>query len=159
MKALSTNMLGLLGNAFGFGSSSPKGLDSPGPSVNKTFAMGGVMQSPGLHAYANQIHDTPKFFAFAHGAGVFGEAGPEAIMPLKRGPDGKLGVQAASSSGFSLVINNNGTPHTVTGQREEIDSRGRRSMILDLADAMGGEAQRSGSRFNRSLSAPRMISR
>lgn len=159
MKALSANMLGLLGNAFGFGSSSPKGLDSLGPSVNKTFAMGGVMQSPGLHAYANQIHDTPKFFAFAHGAGVFGEAGPEAIMPLKRGPDGKLGVQAASSSGFSLVINNNGTPHTVTGQREEIDSRGRRSMILDLADAMGGEAQRSGSRFNRSLSAPRMISR
>jgi TP901 family phage tail tape measure protein/lambda family phage tail tape measure protein len=159
MKALSANMLGLLGNAFGFGSSSPKGPDSLGPSVNKTFAMGGVMQSPGLHAYANQIHDTPKFFAFAHGAGVFGEAGPEAIMPLKRGPDGKLGVQAASSSGFSLVINNNGTPHTVTGQREEIDSRGRRSMILDLADAMGGEAQRSGSRFNRSLSAPRMISR
>jgi hypothetical protein len=33
-------------------------------------------------------------FAFAKGAGVFGEAGPEAILPLKRAADGSLGVRA-----------------------------------------------------------------
>jgi phage-related minor tail protein len=38
-------------------------------------------------------------FAFASGAGLMGEAGPEAILPLKRGSDGKLGVQAGGTSG------------------------------------------------------------
>ncbi|MGY3161107.1 phage-related minor tail protein, partial [Ewingella americana] len=38
--------------------------------------------------------NTPTMFAFAQGAGVFGEAGPEAIMPLTRAADGSLGVRA-----------------------------------------------------------------
>jgi phage-related minor tail protein len=42
-------------------------------------------------------------FPFAKGVGLMGEAGPEAIMPLKRGKDGKLGV--ASSGGGGVVIN------------------------------------------------------
>lgn len=62
-------------------------------------AKGGVYDSPGMSAYSNQVHDTPKFFAFAKGAGVFGEAGPEAIMPLTRAPDGNLGVRALSGGG------------------------------------------------------------
>jgi tape measure domain-containing protein len=45
------------------------------------FAKGGIVNSPTL-------------FPFAKGTGLMGEAGPEAIMPLKRGPDGSLGVQA-----------------------------------------------------------------
>jgi lambda family phage tail tape measure protein len=57
-------------------------------------AKGGVYDSPSLSVYRNQVHDTPKMFAFAKGAGVFGEAGPEAIMPLTRAPDGNLGVRA-----------------------------------------------------------------
>ncbi|MDX6969754.1 hypothetical protein, partial [Enterobacter hormaechei] len=40
------------------------------------------------------VYSTPQYFAFAKGAGVFGEAGPEAIMPLTRGADGSLGVRA-----------------------------------------------------------------
>ena len=160
MKAMTTNLFGLLGNALGFNSTpSPTGLASLPSSVNTSFnANGNVYSSPSLHAYANQIHDTPKFFAFAQGAGVFGEAGPEAIMPLKHGPDGKLGVQAASS-GMSIVINNNGTPQTVTSQREVVDSRGRRSMVLEMSDAMAAEAQRSGSRLNRAVRSPQMIVR
>ncbi|MFZ7338167.1 hypothetical protein ACLS0R_18225, partial [Comamonas jiangduensis] len=39
--------------------------------------------------------------AFAKGAGVFAEAGPEAIMPLTRGPDGNLGVRAHGGGGES----------------------------------------------------------
>ena len=62
-------------------------------------AKGGVYDSPSLSAYSNQIHDTPQFFAFAKGAGVLGEAGPEAIMPLTRAPDGNLGVRALSGAG------------------------------------------------------------
>jgi lambda family phage tail tape measure protein len=57
-------------------------------------AKGGVYNSPSLSAYSGGIYNSPQLFAFAKGAGVFAEAGPEAIMPLKRRPDGSLGVQA-----------------------------------------------------------------
>lgn len=57
-------------------------------------AKGNVYTSPSLSAYSGGIYDTPQVFAFAKGAGVFGEAGPEAILPLKRAADGSLGVRA-----------------------------------------------------------------
>ncbi|MDD5249638.1 MAG: phage tail tape measure C-terminal domain-containing protein [Rhodocyclaceae bacterium] len=57
------------------------------------FAKGDVFNSPSLHSFVNGVYDTPKVFAFAQG-GVFAEAGPEAVMPLQRGADGKLGVKA-----------------------------------------------------------------
>lgn len=66
-------------------------------------ANGGVYNSPSLSAYSGSVYNSPRMFAFAQGAGVFAEAGPEAIMPLKRGRDGKLGVQAGGGSG--VVIN------------------------------------------------------
>ncbi|EEX5123399.1 phage tail tape measure protein, partial [Escherichia coli] len=57
-------------------------------------AKGGVYTSANLSAYSNSIVDTPTYFAFAKGAGLMGEAGPEAIMPLTRAADGSLGVRA-----------------------------------------------------------------
>jgi lambda family phage tail tape measure protein len=55
-----------------------------------TFAKGGT--------FSNSIVSSPTLFKFADGGttrtGLMGEAGPEAIMPLKRGSDGSLGVQA-----------------------------------------------------------------
>jgi lambda family phage tail tape measure protein len=46
-------------------------------------------------AYATGgVVNSPTFFPMRRGIGLMGEAGPEAIMPLKRGPDGKLGVVA-----------------------------------------------------------------
>ncbi len=72
------------------------GTASQGLTYN---AKGGVYASPSLSAFSNQVHDTPKLFAFAKGAGVFGEAGPEAIMPLTRAADGSLGVRALTGAG------------------------------------------------------------
>lgn len=60
-------------------------------------AKGGVYSSSDLSAYSGQVVDNPTFFAFAKGAGVMGEAGPEAIMPLTRAADGSLGVRAVNS--------------------------------------------------------------
>ncbi|OXV25546.1 phage tail tape measure protein, partial [Enterobacter kobei] len=57
-------------------------------------AKGGVYSSSDLSTYSGQVVDNPTFFAFAKGAGVMGEAGPEAIMPLTRAADGSLGVRA-----------------------------------------------------------------
>ena len=39
------------------------------------------------------------------GRGLMGEAGPEAIMPLARGPDGRLGVQAGVGRAVNVVMN------------------------------------------------------
>jgi hypothetical protein len=64
-------------------------------------ADGGVYTSPSLSAYSGSIVSSPTLFKFANGAGfntgLMGEAGPEAILPLKRGSDGKLGVQGGGN--------------------------------------------------------------
>ncbi|MCC7096167.1 MAG: hypothetical protein IT472_03185 [Thermomonas sp.] len=85
-----------LGNVF-----APGGL--------RAFAKGGVFAATlaGISAFAaggaftNRIVSDPTLFAFGAGGqfGVMGEAGPEAIMPLERGPDGRLGVTANGGGG------------------------------------------------------------
>lgn len=60
-----------------------------------TNADGGVYSgAAGLSAYSGSIVNRPTLFAFAAGMGIMGEEGDEAILPLKRGSDGKLGVTA-----------------------------------------------------------------
>lgn len=73
---------------------------SSGSYSNLSFnAKGGVYDSPSLSSFSNGVYNSPTMFAFAKGAGVFGEAGPEAIMPLTRAADGSLGVRALGSGG------------------------------------------------------------
>lgn len=75
-------LAGFLGSAQG---------NAFGPAGVIPFASGGVVSSPTM-------------FGFGGGrTGLMGEAGPEAILPLKRGRDGKLGVQSAGMGG--VVIN------------------------------------------------------
>ncbi|MET5229082.1 phage tail tape measure protein [Serratia marcescens] len=78
-------------------------------------AKGGVYASPSLSAFSGEIVSNPTLFAFARGAGLMGEAGPEAIMPLKRGADGSLGVraigggqQSAAAPNVYITIENGG---------------------------------------------------
>ncbi|EIQ80055.1 phage tail tape measure protein, lambda family [Shigella flexneri 1235-66] len=93
------------GSLFGSansGGSTPSGAygsASSGLDFFKQNAKGGVYDSPSLSAYSGGVFDSPKLFAFAKGAGVFGEAGPEAIMPLARTPDGNLGVRMMGEQG------------------------------------------------------------
>lgn len=70
----------VLANVFGFKNGGTFGTP-------KRFANGG--------AFTNSVVDRPTLFRFANGGalGEMGEAGPEAVMPLKRGPNGALGVQ------------------------------------------------------------------
>ena len=92
---------GLLGGGGG-GVSSGTAIQSAG--ANYSFnALGGVYSSPSLSAYSNGVYSTPQYFAFAKGAGVFGEAGPEAIMPLTRSADGSLGVRAIGRQSPALA--------------------------------------------------------
>ncbi|XAI96773.1 tail tape measure protein [Synechococcus phage Ssp-JY39] len=83
MDELITGLLGSILGAIGGGFPSlPSSAPIPTP---RPFAKGGVISRPTL-------------FPMANGAGLMGEAGPEAIMPLRRGPDGRLGVSAAANA-------------------------------------------------------------
>lgn len=73
------------------------------------FADGGAFSAgKQIQAYANGgVVGGPTYFPMSGGkTGLMGEAGPEAIMPLKRGKGGKLGVSVEGGSG-SVVVNNN----------------------------------------------------
>lgn len=69
------------------------------------FAKGGVVNGP-------------TAFSMGSGLGVMGEAGPEAIMPLRRGADGRLGV-AADGRGPITITMNITTPDVHGFQRSE----------------------------------------
>ncbi len=82
-------------------------------------------------AFTNQTFDRPTPFAFANGGGfnlgVMGEAGPEAVMPLTRGPNGKLGVTAQGGGARPISIN--------YAPVIQIDSRSDRAQIERLVGA------------------------
>jgi tape measure domain-containing protein len=68
-----------------------------------SLAANGASFANGIAKFANGgIVTSPTLFKFADGGttknGLMGEAGPEAIMPLKRGPDGRLGVSASTAA-------------------------------------------------------------
>jgi hypothetical protein len=74
-------------------------------------ANGNIVGSSGIQAFAKGgVVGSPTMFKHGGGLGVMGEAGPEAIMPLKRGSNGKLGVQVDggnSGNGGNITVNNN----------------------------------------------------
>ena len=89
-------------NWFGGGSGGGPKTTTVGQVVGVTAANGKVFAQNGIVPYAKGgIVNSPTLFPFAKGTGLMGEAGPEAIVPLKRGRDGKLGV--AGGGGATTV--------------------------------------------------------
>lgn len=90
---------GFLGGLFGgsAGGSTPSDSYNSAASGLQLNAKGGAYASASLSAYSNSIVRSPTYFAFAKGAGLMGEAGPEAIMPLTRSADGSLGVRVTGA--------------------------------------------------------------
>ncbi|HFS0971017.1 TPA: phage tail tape measure protein [Pseudomonas aeruginosa] len=126
-------------------SGSSNGVISAIGSYFTANAKGGVYSSPSLSAFSNGVYNSPQFFAFAKGAGVFGEAGPEAIMPLTRAADGSLGVRAIGSGGAksaggnTFQINTNvtvtagTTSQSVTSDTNDNYAMQLSKMIADVA--------------------------
>jgi len=90
------------------------------------LAKGGVISAPALAAYSNSIVAKPTLFPFAKGGafrlGLMGEAGPEAIIPLRRDPGGRLGVDASGFGARPQTINNI-TVHAPPGSKVETRER------------------------------------
>jgi lambda family phage tail tape measure protein len=118
-------------------------------------AKGGVYDA-GLHMFAkggmftNSVVSSPTLFKFARGTGLMGEAGPEAIMPLKRDSNGNLGVRAGGGGGsVDVVVNNYGNERATT--KETTDSRGNRKIEVVIGDMVASEVARPGSSVQQSL--------
>jgi hypothetical protein len=69
-------------------------------------------------------------FGMRGGMGLMGEAGPEAIMPLARGPDGKLGVKGAAGGGQTIIMN-------VTTPDVQSFQRSQRQIAAQMTRALG----------------------
>jgi phage-related minor tail protein len=122
--ALSSGISSLLSGLPGLGGSAASSTSLAAASgAIKPFAAGGVI-------------GTPSYFPMMNGGvGLAGEAGPEAIMPLKRGSDGRLGV--AGSGGGNTINVHIATPDLdnfrrsesyITGQIARAVARGQRSL-------------------------------
>ncbi|MEL6645106.1 MAG: phage tail tape measure protein [Pseudomonadota bacterium] len=88
------------------------------------FASGGVVSAP-------------VAFPMRGGTGLMGEAGPEAILPLARGADGRLGVRSASGGRPMNVVVNISTPDVAGFERS-------RSQVAAQVSRMLSQAQRNG---------------
>ena len=120
-KSLTSGIESLLSGLTGIGGAAKKTEAASG--AIKPFAAGGVI-------------GTPSYFPLVGGGiGLAGEAGPEAIMPLKRGPDGRLGI-AGHGGGNSITIqiatpdldNFRRSESYITGQIARAVARGQRSL-------------------------------
>lgn len=84
------------------------------------FEKGGVISRSQVMPFARGgIVSQPTSFPMRGATGLMGEAGPEAIMPLARGPDGRLGVSAGGNQRPVTVIMNISTPDVQGFQRSQ----------------------------------------
>ena len=84
------------------------------------FADGGAFAQGRVMPFAKGgVVTAPTTFPMRGGRGLMGEAGPEAIMPLARGPDGRLGVQAGGAGRPVTVVMNITTPDVQGFQRSQ----------------------------------------
>ena len=93
-------------------------------------ANGAVVAKNGIVPYAKGgIVNKPTFFQYANGGsgrfGLMGEAGPEAIMPLRRGSNGKLGVEASGAAMGNITVNVDAAGSSVEGDSSQASQLGK----------------------------------
>lgn len=99
----------LFGSLFGAGG----GAAAP-------FAMGGVFSRDMVMPFAQGgVVGAPTYFPLGRGLGIMGERGAEAVMPLARGPDGKLGVRSGGGGRSPSITVNIATPDVESFRRSE----------------------------------------
>ena len=95
------------------------------------FADGGTFAQGRVMPFAKGgVVSAPTQFPMRGGRGLMGEAGPEAIMPLTRGADGRLGVQAAGGGRAVNIVMNIQTPDVQGFQRSQSQIAAQASRAL-----------------------------
>jgi len=149
VQAAASNLFSGAGGLLGSIGSGISSLFGGGTTAN---AKGGIYAS-GLSAFSNSIVSSPTMFRFASGAGLMGEDGPEAIIPLQRAADGSLGVKASglNSGGVNptggvqvnITISDSGSQTTTNSADWRqfgneigrfVDERYKRNLARDLRD-------------------------
>lgn len=103
-------------------------------------ADGRVFNSAGVTPFAKGgVVGGPTIFPFANGVGLMGEAGPEAIMPLARGADGRLGVTAANGNSAPKIIINN-----YSGQAASASSDSAGNILVEIGRAVAQDITSGG---------------
>lgn len=135
-------LIGVIKNAF-----APKGAGASGFDYNAAIgralasANGNAFAANGIIPYARGgIVDSPTFFKFAKGGamatGVMGEAGPEAVLPLRRGPDGRLGV-SSNGTGDNITVN------VVVNSDGSTSAQGNDQQALQLGRLVGAQVRQT----------------
>jgi lambda family phage tail tape measure protein len=119
--------------------------------VTSFFATGGAVSASLPHG----IYTQPTLFpmtnighhAFAGGTGLLGEAGPEAILPLARGPNGKLGVTSSTAAPQVNVVVNN-----LPGQAADVQQQPDGSVMINIVkNEIMNDIARGGTKFSRTF--------
>lgn len=133
-------------NAYGLTNSGlGRGTESQMYANSLKSANGNVFSgSSGLSAYSGSIVSKPTMFAFARGAGLMGEAGPEAVLPLTRGKGGKLGVVAQGGGGIEVQINITNKGQAVQARQTGSRMNGKKMMIDLVLDTVSGDVAKGG---------------
>lgn len=130
-----------------------------GSSIVSLFgsANGNVFNNGQVQAFANGgVIGGPVVFPMANGMGLAGEAGPEAIMPLKRGTNGRLGVEVQGGdkqSGVTIQNNitiENGNALTDEGEATKVFNQMSTMMKEQMKQVIAGE-MRVGGMLNTSI--------
>ena len=161
------------GGFFGglFGGSSGRSSYSAGTfdwsnsisSVTGGFSLsskGNVFSGGNISDFSGSVVTQPQVFSYgshltryAKGAGLMGEAGPEAVMPLRRMSNGKLGVETSGNTGsdVQVIIYNNSGEKTQT--KQSTNSNGGKTIEVLIGDVVANQMGTPGTKLNRMVSS------
>lgn len=136
------------------GAAATSGYAGMGYRYSGASALGNVFSGGDLSLYRNSVVTRPTYFThdehirkYATGAGLMGEAGPEAVMPLVRTSGGNLGVRAegvGTSPQINIqVINQTGTGATAEVQQQR-NAQGGMDVVVMLKREVASDIVRGG---------------
>jgi lambda family phage tail tape measure protein len=91
-----------------------------GQALTRAYAKGA--------SFTNQIVNSPTYFRHGGSLGLMGEAGPEAVIPLKRMANGDLGVETGGSGGTAVTVNIINNSGAQVSKEEQSDQYGNKQI-------------------------------